>query len=73
MIYSNIDSNFKWFSGGSATARMTLNATAVYVGGITVSSSDKRLQFNEKPVVNALDINDRLMLVEYDPTHDLTE
>ena len=44
-----------------------------YVGGTTVSSSYKRLKFNEKPVNNALDIIDGLELVEHDQAHDLTE
>ena len=52
---------------------MTLNPTALYIGGTTVSSSDKRLKFNEKPLVNALDIINRLEPVEYDQTYNLTD
>ena len=52
MIYNNTDSHFKWFVGGSTTTKMTLNPTAFFVGGSTVSSSDKRLKFNEKPLTN---------------------
>ena len=39
----------------------------------TVSSSDKRLKFNEKPLTNALDVINRLEPVEYDQTRDLTD
>ena len=49
MIYNNTDSSFNWFVGGPATTKMTLNPTALYLGGTTVSSSDKSLKFNEKP------------------------
>ena len=73
MIYNNTNSRFNWFVGGSATTKMTLNPTALYVGGTTVSSSDKRLKFNEKPLTNALDVINRLEPVEYDQTRDLTE
>jgi hypothetical protein len=73
MVYNNNDSSFAWHVGGSGTAKMTLNATALYVGGTTVSSSDKRLKFNEKPLTNALDVINRLEPVEYDQTRDLTE
>ena len=52
---------------------MTLNPTALYVGGTTVSSSDKRLKFNEKPLTIALDGINRLEPVEYDQTRDLTD
>ena len=34
-FYNNVDSSFAWFINGAATARMTLNATAFYVGGTT--------------------------------------
>ena len=51
---------------------MTLNATAFYVGGITVSSSDQRLKFTEKPLTNALGVINQLKPVEYDQTHDLS-
>jgi hypothetical protein len=73
MIYSNTGASFAWHVGGSITAKMALNSTALYVGGTTVSSSDKRLKFNEKPLTNALDVINRLEPVEYDQTRDLTE
>ena len=61
------------FAGGPGTARMTLNATALHVGGTTVSSSDRRLKFNEKPLTNGQDVINRLEVVEYDQTHYLTD
>ena len=73
MIYTSTDASFGWHINGAATAIMSLNTTALYVVGITVSSSDKRLKFNEKPLVNALDLIHMLEPVEYDQTHDLTE
>ena len=48
---------------------MTLRATAVYVGGITVTSSYKRLKFNEQPLDNAVDVIHQLEPVEYDQYH----
>ena len=71
MIYNNTDPSFNWFVGGSATTKMTLNPTALYVGCSTVASSDKRLKFNAKPLTNALDVMNRLEPVEYGQTHDL--
>ena len=53
--------------------KMKLNSVGLYVSGILVSSSDKRLKFNEKPLVNALDIINRLEPVEYDQTYNLTD
>ena len=73
MLYNHSESAFAWSVGGSGTAKMVLNATALYVGGTTVSSSDKRLKFNEKPLTNALDLINRLDPVEYDQTRELTE
>ena len=61
------------FVGGPGTTRMTLNTTALYVGGITVSSCDKRLKFNEKPLTNALDVMNQLEPAEYDQNNNLTE
>ena len=52
---------------------MTLHSTAVYVGGTTVSSSNQRLKFNEKPLTDALDVINRLEPVDYDQDQDLTE
>ena len=70
VIYNNTEASFNWFVDGSATTKMTLNPTALYVGGTTVSPSDKRLKFNEKPLTNALDVINRLELVEYDQTQE---
>ena len=50
-----------------------MNATALYVCGTTVSSSDNRLKFNDKILTNALDITSRLELVAYDQTQNLVE
>ena len=38
-----------------------------------VSASDKRLKFNEKPLVNALNVVNILEPVEYDQTQDLVD
>ena len=73
MLCSYVESSFAWFIHASTAARMSLKATALYVGGITVSSSDKRLKFRQKPLNHALGIIDELEHVEYDQTHDLTE
>ena len=73
MIFNNTDSSFNCFVGGSATTHMTLSTTALYVGGTTVSSSDKRLKFNEKPLANALYAIHQLELVEYDQSQHLPE
>ena len=73
MCYSNSSSQFEWNIAGNYTANMTLQAGGLYVGASLVSASDKRLKFNEKPLVNALDIIGKLEPVEYDQTFDLVE
>ncbi|MFM7988546.1 MAG: tail fiber domain-containing protein, partial [Candidatus Fonsibacter sp.] len=46
---------------------------SLYVNGIQVSTSDKRLKFNEKPLVNALVVINGLEPVEYDQTDVLVD
>ena len=50
-----------------------MNSTGVTVSGTFTNSSDKRLKFNEKPLVNALDIINKLEPAEYDQTHSLVD
>ena len=52
---------------------MTLKSAGLYLGATLVSASDKRLKFNEKPLVNALDMIRKLKPVEYDQTFDLVD
>ena len=52
---------------------MELAHSGLCENGVLTSSSDKRLKFNEKPLVNALDIINRLEPVEYDQTYNLTD
>ena len=52
---------------------MALNSTGLSVVGTITPSSDKRLKFNEKPIINALAIINRLEPVEYDQTYDLVD
>ncbi|MFM7983316.1 MAG: tail fiber domain-containing protein, partial [Candidatus Fonsibacter sp.] len=64
---------YEWLLGGSFTVRMGLNTTGLTVNGTITPSSDKRLKFNEKPIVNALDIINKLEPVEYDQTYELVD
>ena len=73
MLYTFSTVAFEWFIDSNGTAKMTLKPAGLYVGGTLVSASDKRLKFNEKPLVNALDIINKLEPVEYDQTFDLVE
>ena len=73
MVYRSASSQFEWMVGDSYTAKMTLKSAGLYVGATLVSASDNRLKFNEKPLVNALDIIGKLEPVEYDQTFDLVE
>ena len=52
---------------------MRFDSTGLTVQGTVVPSSDKRLKFNEKPLVNALEVVSRLEAVEYDQTHSLVD
>jgi hypothetical protein len=67
----NIPSQY-WYWAIGSTERMRLTATTLTVNGSAVSS-DKRLKFNEKPLVNALNVINRLEPVEYDQTQDLVD
>ncbi|MFM7980903.1 MAG: tail fiber domain-containing protein, partial [Candidatus Fonsibacter sp.] len=55
------------------TPKMGLTSGGLSVGGTFVSSSDKRLKFNEKPLSNALGVINQLEPVEYDQTYDLVD
>jgi hypothetical protein len=46
-IYTHSDNSFNWQLGGTTTTAMKLLSTGLSVTG-TVTSSDKRLNFNEK-------------------------
>ena len=52
---------------------MALTASGLTVVGTITPSSDKRLKFNEKPLVNALGVINKLVPVEYDQTFDLVD
>ena len=55
-------------NGGSSN--MSLNSSGLSVGGTFVAASDKRLKFNDKPLVNALDVINKLEPVEYVQTYE---
>ena len=52
---------------------MTVQSSGLYVGGTLASTSDMRLKFNEKPLVNAANVINGLEPVEYDQTYDLVD
>ena len=68
--YCDSSSQFDWYIASSFTSKMTLKSGGLYLGATLVSSSDKRLKFNEKPLINALDVINKLEPVEYDHTFD---
>ncbi|MFM7988465.1 MAG: hypothetical protein ACKPKO_55050 [Candidatus Fonsibacter sp.] len=59
-MYTYSSSQFDWYIASSFTSKMTLNSAGLYLGATLVSASDNRLKFNEKPLVNALDIINKL-------------
>jgi hypothetical protein len=46
---------------------------SLYVGGVQITASDRRLKLNEKPLVNALAVINILEPAEYDQTHMLVD
>ena len=72
LIYAHSDNSFNWQVGGTTAVAMKLIPTGLSVTG-TVTSSDKTLKFSEQPLMNALDVINRLEPVEYDQTVDLIE
>ena len=46
---------------------------SLYVGGVQITASDRRLKLNENPLVNALVVINRQEPVEYDQTHMLVD
>ena len=73
MQYKHSSSQFECYVGGFGTAKLVLNSTYLTDGGTTVSTSDRRLQFNDQPLTDALEVINRSELVEYDPTCDLAD
>ncbi|MFM7985354.1 MAG: hypothetical protein ACKPKO_39180, partial [Candidatus Fonsibacter sp.] len=65
-MYSFSTSQFDLYI--AISSNMTLNTACLYLGATLVSASDKRLKFNEKPLINALDVINKLEPVEYDQT-----
>ena len=72
-MYTYSTTQFGWYISSSFTSKMTLKSAGLYLGATLVSTSDKILKFNEKPLVNALNIINKLEPVEYDQTYDLVE
>ena len=70
-MYNNASNEMTFYT--SATLRMTLKTEGLSVVGTVSQSSDKRLKFNEKPIMNALAIITRLEPVEYDQTYSLVD
>ena len=66
-IYTHSDNSFNWQVGGNTTTAMKLLSTGLSVNGTAVTS-DKRLKFNEKPLINAIRVINRLEPVKYDQT-----
>ena len=62
---------FAWYMMYSE--RMSLSTAGLTVQGTVTPSSDKRLKFNEKPLVNAFGAINRFEPVEYDQTHNLVD
>ena len=67
-MYTRSTDQYDWYIASSSSSKVTLKAAGLYVGATLVSTSDKRLKFNEKPLVNALDIIRKLKPVEYNQT-----
>ena len=73
MVYRTASNQFEWYINSSGSINMALAAGGLYAGGTLVSASDTRLNFNEKPLVNALDMIRKLKPVEYDQTFVLVD
>ncbi|MFM7987879.1 MAG: tail fiber domain-containing protein, partial [Candidatus Fonsibacter sp.] len=73
--YALSNNQYEWsvLNGTASASKMILNTTGLSVGGTLVSASDKRLEFNEKPLTNALDVIKQLEPVEYNQTYDLVD
>ena len=71
--YTHSAQQFQWYVNNTSGWKMHLNSIGLGVGGTLVSTSDKILKFNAKPLINALDVIHRLEPVEYDQTYDLVD
>ena len=72
ILYDHSTNDFKIFVA-RGLVNATLNTTRLNVVGTVTTTSDKRFKLNEKPLVNALDIINKLEPVEYDQTYDLVD
>ena len=73
VIYTNGTNDFQFCINSEFTAKMTVNSSGLSVGGTFVSASGQRLNFNEKPLGNELDVINQLEPVEYDQTRGLVD
>ena len=64
-MYDAASNEMRWYVSGNTTLRMMLRTAGLTVYGTVTPSSDKRLKFNDQPLVNALDVINRLEPVEY--------
>ena len=64
MVYFNDYNTCVWRVGSYASNVMSLASTGLTVNSTTYSS-DRRSNFNDKPLTNALDAINRLELLEY--------
>ena len=55
-IYAHADNSFNWQVGGSTSNGMKISSTGLSVTG-TVTSSDKTLKLNDKPLANAISVD----------------
>ena len=65
MIYGHTDNSLSWQVGGRGTITIQLLTTGLSVNGTTVTS-DARLKYYEKLLINAIGVSNRLELVKYD-------
>ena len=70
-MYSHTSNDLTFYV--NAALIMTLNSAGLTVHGTVTPTSDKRLKFNDKPIVNALNIISKLEPVEYDRTYDIVD
>ena len=59
-LYACSSAQFDWYTGSNGTSMMTLKLVGLCLSATFVSARYNRLQFNEKPLVNALDVSRNL-------------
>ena len=72
-MYFKSNNTCAWGAGRLSTTVIQVSSAILQVNGTIVSTSDRRFNFNDKPLANAYDVINKLELVAYDQAYELAD